>query len=113
MEERIKQLEIRLNNLQKAFEQSQRNQVPVTARADSASGAIPRIDEAIKDLTPYTDTKQAYIGDTEAVFTNAPQGNLTVFMDGDYTVDREGGIITVHFEPLEEVTTITISIQEV
>lgn len=64
----------------------------------------------IDAITPYTETKQAYIGDTDITFYNAPSGNLTVFFDKPYTVERIVDRITLHFEELEEVTEITISV---
>lgn len=66
----------------------------------------------VDSLTPYTETKTAYIGDTEVSFQNH-SGNLTVFTEKQfpYSVDRNNDFIVVNFEPLEEVSTITISIQ--
>ena len=67
-------------------------------------------------VTPYTDTKTAYIGDTEVNFETEETGSLSVNVcdsEGnypDFTVTRQGNIITVTFEPLENVTTVTISI---
>lgn len=68
--------------------------------------------QSISNITPYTETKTAYIGDTEVVFTNVPQGNLSVYFDTptDYAINRESNNIEVSFEPLEDVTTVTISI---
>ena len=73
--------------------------------------------QGIGEVTPYTDTKTAYIGDTEVVFTGAKSGNLSVFIASEegsetgYSLDRIGDMITVHFtEPLEYVTEVTISI---
>ena len=63
----------------------------------------------IEAVTPHKETKTAYIGDTEVVFSNQP-GNLTVFFPYPYTVEREADRITVHFDELEEVTEVTISI---
>ena len=40
--------------------------------------------QGIGEVTPYTDTKTAYIGDTEVVFTGAKSGNLSVFIDTDH-----------------------------
>lgn len=66
----------------------------------------------VNAITPYTETKTAYIGDTEVVFQNK-QGNLLVYTDKPfpYSVDRNHDFIVVNFEPLEEVSQITISIQ--
>ena len=49
----IQELENRLNALEKAFLQAQKNQVPVTAKVDDTSNRVTSI-------TPYTDTKTAY-----------------------------------------------------
>lgn len=65
----------------------------------------------IKDqIMPYTETKTAYIGDTEVTFMTDKTGNLTVFFPHPYTVERLTDRIIVSFDELEEVTDITISI---
>jgi hypothetical protein len=64
----------------------------------------------VNEVTPYTETKTAYIGDTSVTFTNTPNGNLTVYFPYEYTVERMADRITVSFEELDEVTEITISI---
>ena len=64
----------------------------------------------VDEVTPYTETKQAYVGDTSVTFTDTPQGNLTVYFPYPYTVERMADRITVSFEELEEVTDVTISI---
>lgn len=102
-EQRLAQLEARLDNLQQAFIQAQKNQVPTTDKVyDTAS--------KVTEITPWTATKTAYIGDTEIVFDDCPSGNLTVYYNGSYEVERDGARVTVYFETLEEVTDITISI---
>lgn len=65
----------------------------------------------INDITPYEETKTAYIDDTEITFENVPQGNLTVFFDKDYEVERIGDKVVISFEALTEVKDITIMIQ--
>lgn len=102
-EARIKAIEDRLDELTQSFVQTQINQVPITNKVDETSNKVEQI-------TPYTETKTAYIADTFIVFTNVPSGNLTVYFDKPYTVERDADRVTVKFEPLEEVTTITISI---
>lgn len=103
IEQRVKNLESRLNNLQAAFIQSQKNQVPITAKTDATAGAV-------EGLTPYTETKTAYIGDTSVTFSPVPSGNVSVFIDGNYTVSREQDRLTVEFEALTEPKEVTISI---
>ena len=70
---------------------------------------IDQLGKATEAVTPYTETKTAYIGDTSATFSNRP-GNLTVYFPHPYTVERLTDRIIVSFEELEEVTDITISI---
>lgn len=64
----------------------------------------------VDEVTPYKETKTAYIGDTEITFYDVPEGNVTVFFDKPYTMEKVENRITVSFEELEEVTEITISI---
>ena len=67
-------------------------------------------------ITPARYSKMAYIGDTEAVFSGVKDGNLAVYAkdtSGKYpacTVERSGDAVRVSFEPLENVTEVTISI---
>lgn len=67
---------------------------------------------SIKEITPYTATQTAYYGESEKVFYDVPQGNITVFWDnyvGDYSVQRVDGGVTVSFDTLT-VAEATISI---
>ena len=103
----IQELENRLNALEKAFLQAQKNQVPVTAKVDDTSNRVTSI-------TPYTDTKTAYYGDTSITFYDAPQGNVSVFFDGyngAYSVSRVENRLSVSFDALNKQTQVTISIQ--
>ena len=77
------------------------------------SNVIPHIDQLgkhVQTVIPYMETKTAYIDDTEATFKGVPNGALTVYFDNPYTVERDGDRVTVKFEALNEVKTITISI---
>ena len=78
--------------------------------ADKFTAGSEKLQEQIDAITPYTETKTAYIGDEEIIFYDTPKGNLTVFTDVPYKVERSEGRIVISFEPLEEVTNITISI---
>ena len=70
----------------------------------------------VEAVTPYTETKTAYIGDTEVTFSTEEKGSLSIYAEDtegnspDYVVSRTGSTITVNFKPLEFVTTVTISI---
>jgi hypothetical protein len=64
-------------------------------------------------LTPYTDTKTAYTGDTEITFYDVPSGNVSVYINGylgNYAVNRIQDRLTVSFDELNDQTDITISI---
>lgn len=100
-------LEERVTQLEQDVMKLQRNNVPIVSKVDDTSNRVDRI-------TPYTETKTAYIGDTEVVFENVPSGNLSIFglLSRLYKVERDSDRVTITlFEPLEEVTDITISIQ--
>lgn len=108
LEKRVANLEKLVNNLIKRIDNDK-----IYQNADVAG-----MRQGISDVTPYTETKTAYIGDTEVAF-DVPEGtggHVTVFIEDSegnyplYTLERTGDKITVAFEPLENVTTITISI---
>jgi hypothetical protein len=71
---------------------------------------IEGVRQSVSEVTPYTETKTAYIDDTEVVFTNVPEGNLTIYFGKPYTVVRDEDRLVIKFEALEEVTPVTISI---
>ena len=100
----INRLKTRLDNLTDAFIQAQRNQVPITSKVDDTSNRVTQI-------TPYTASKTAYIGDTEVVFESVPQGNVSVFGLTSYQTERVSDNLVITFDALEEVTTVSISIQ--
>ncbi len=70
----------------------------------------------ITQVTPYTATKKAYLGDTELIFEAPIDGNLSVFVrdtegkEPAYTAEKDGKVIRITFAPLEYITTVTISI---
>lgn len=103
LDKRVEQLESRLNNLQNAFLQSQKNQVPVTAKTDDTANKVV-------DITPWTATKTAYIDDTECIFEGVPTGNVTVYCSVPHTIEKQDGRVVIKFEALTEVVEITISI---
>lgn len=107
VEYEIQKLRADLNNLQTAFLQSQRNASATVGRVDNTSNKVEQI-------TPYTDTKTAYYGDTSVTFYDAPQGNTNVFIDGyngGYSVSRVENRLVVSFDALDKQTEVTISIQ--
>ena len=104
LEERVTKLERNYKNLNESFLKSQRNNTNTVSRVDDNSNKV-------EQLTPYTETKTAYIGDTELIFTDVPSGNLLIYSPiVKMSYVRLGDRLVVSFEPLEEVTEITISI---
>ena len=69
------------------------------------------VNRRISDITPYEQSKKAYYGEVEKVFYGVPKGNLSVFMDGEYTIERIEDRVYVRFERLAETKDITIMIQ--
>lgn len=75
---------------------------------------VAGVRQSVSDVTPYTESKIAYFGDTYIVFYDAPEGNTSVFFDGytgDYGVSRIENRLMITFEPLTKETEITIVIQ--
>ena len=100
-------LEQRVKNLEKSVLQMQKNMTPLFAKADESAIEI-------KTITPYTATKTAYIDDTSITFTGVPAGAWYVSFNNDVTatrVTKDGGTLTVEFDPLEKVTEVTITVQ--
>ena len=104
VEYEIQKLRADLNNLQTAFLQSQRNASATVGKVDDTSNKVVAI-------TPYTDVKTAYIGDTEVTFENVPNGNVSVFGLTEYAIDRQNDRLIISFPAVEEVTDVTISVQ--
>ena len=100
----IQNIKARLDSLQESFIQFGINNTGTVSKVDDTSNKVTAI-------TPYTDTKTAYIGDTEITFENVPQGNLSIFGISEYSIDRQSDRITIMFDAVEEVTDITLSIQ--
>lgn len=70
--------------------------------------------QSISAITPYTETKTAYYGETHCIFYDVPQGNVSVFFDkpiGAYSISREENRLLVTFDAIKNQTQITISIQ--
>jgi len=105
IEYEITKIKNQLQNLQDIVLQMSRNSVPTTSKVDDTANQV-------KAITPYTETKTAYIGDTSVHFLDVPSGNLTVYGLDTYKVTRTSyNAILIEWEtPLEEVTEVTISI---
>ena len=73
---------------------------------------IGGVRQIVTEITPWTASKTAYIDDTSVSFENVPNGNMSVYVGGvnHSLFERDGDRVVVRFEPLEEVTEVTISI---
>lgn len=73
---------------------------------------ISALNRRVNEITPYEQTKTAYYGETEKVFYNVPDGNVTVFCDVENTFSRiEDRLIVKFAERLSDTVEITISVQ--
>ena len=102
IEERLTNLENLVNALIKRIDNDK-----YYADADTAG-----IRQSVANITPYMESKTAYIDDTQVVFDNVPCGNILVYAD---TAIKDwqrtaNGLIVLFAEPLKEATTVTISI---
>lgn len=74
---------------------------------------ISGVRQSVNDITPYKETKTAYIDDSQVIFSNVPKGNITISLSNpsiDYAITKDENTVIVSFEPLEEVIDVTISI---
>lgn len=72
------------------------------------------IHTVVEESSPFSASKTAYIMDTEVVFDNVPDGGVSALLSNPqiaHTVTRSGSRVVVSFEPLEEVTKITILVR--
>ena len=110
IEQRISNLESRLDSLQESFIQSQKNAVEVTANADTGKSAMAQV----MKVTPFKATQTAYYGESEKVFYNVPNGNISVFFNnynGNYKINRISDRVLVTFDTLKDYTNIKIMVQ--
>jgi hypothetical protein len=102
IEKRLSNLENLVNALIKRIDKDK-----FYSDADSAG-----IRQSVSSITPYTESKTAYIDDTQVVFDNVPCGNVLVYAD---TAIKDwqrtaNGLVVLFAEPLKEATTVTVSI---
>ena len=83
---------------------------------DGLSRRINALSSQITELEPYTESKPAYIDDTEVIFDLSRNGSITAWltvedvrMPCNYEINENK--IRVYFEPLEAIGTVTIQIQ--
>lgn len=76
---------------------------------------LASINQRLNKLTPYTVSKQVYIGDTECVFDKVKDGSISARLvtkesEKPCTFDISDGKIVVSFDELEETGTVTIEV---
>lgn len=86
----------------------------ITNNKSYTDADIDGVRHSVSEITPYQETKTAYIEDTEVVFENVPSGAVTIAFNNPgigYMVRYEDNSIVVDFSaPLEEVTEVTLTI---
>ena len=103
--------EVEINNLKARMDSLQDSLIQMGINNnDTTEKAYEGYNKA-NALEPYTDTKTAYIGDTEVTFENVPHGNVSVFGLTEYAIDWQNDRIIISFPAVEEVTDVTISVQ--
>ena len=83
---------------------------------DILSRSINNVSNRVSEITPYVMSKDVYIGDTECAFDLVRNGNISAWITTredqlPCTFDVIENKIIVSFEELEEVGTVTVSIQ--
>lgn len=81
---------------------------------DPIQRQISALNRRINEITPWTTSKMGYVGESDKIFYDVPEGNTLVFFDnynGNYSINREADRLTVSFDTLETETNITLSIQ--
>ena len=84
---------------------------------DQLSRRISAVSNQVNEITPYTETKKVYIGDSEIIFENVyKDGNISAFLtiDGEQKpcdISTFENYIRVTFEEAQEVGQLTISVQ--
>ena len=103
----IDKLKKAVANLNNTVLQMAKNSTKEVSKTDNTANEV-------KAITPYTETKAAYFGETEKTFYNVPDGNISVFFtnyNGASLAYRVNDRVTISFDALTEQTDITISVQ--
>ena len=87
------------------------------SRINSTNKNVTNVSNRVANITPYEESKTAYIGDTEVTFYKGKDGiiNTTCITENGLSIPTTFEVlennVVVRFEELEEVATVTISIQ--
>lgn len=77
---------------------------------------IDQLGQQIEEVKPYMDSQRAYIGDTQVQFNNVKGTHITAYCETDSglsiptTTERNSDKVTVSFNTLDEVATVTITV---
>jgi len=89
----------------------------LNSRINNTNSRINTVSNEVANITPYVEEKTAYIGDTECSFTKAKDGIITANLiteSGEIksiSMEIFDNVIIVKFAELEELATVSISIQ--
>ena len=104
LEERVTNLELLVNGLSKLIANDK-----MYTDAD-----IEGCRASISEVKPiFSETKNAYIDETEIIFWDVPSGKISVAFSIpsiEYSAVREDSKVIVTFSPLVEMTEVTLSI---
>ena len=106
-----------LTYLEKSIAIANNNISRVDKSVKDVANDVTEVEKEVIDITPYVETKTAYIDDTEIIFEVDKQGVISVNAVNrnnetvPVTYEKDGNKIIVLFDPLEEVTNVTIQIQ--
>lgn len=84
---------------------------------DKLNSRINSVSNRVSNITPYEESKTAYLQDSEVSFNRVKDGMVSATcitesgLSIPNTIEYRNNEIVVKFEPLEEVATVSISIQ--
>ena len=84
---------------------------------DRLNSRINSVSNRVSNITPYEESKTAYIGDTEVSFIKVKEGMINANcitesgLSIPITIELANNEIKVKFEELTELATVSISIQ--
>jgi len=106
-------IEQRLSNLENLVNALSKKIDSIKYYQDADIGGVR---QGVSEITPYTETKTAYIEDTEVTFLDVPNGNISVFMtdsdnqDVPCEYERINSSVRVMFEVRHTIATVTIQV---
>lgn len=109
-------IELENSDIQSQIDIISANLITQQSQIENISDSVDELNNTVETITPYTAEKAGYVGDTEVLFEDVPDGIITVSAENsegnsiECEAKKSGNDVVVTFEPLEYVTTISISI---